>query len=71
MKRVQIQSDKLLSIGYDAELQVLEVEFSDHTVYQLVKVSAEVYTGLMNASDKNDYFEKFIRFEYAGQRVYP
>ena len=71
MKRIPVQSGDLLSIGYDTEIQVLEVEFCDHSVYQLVRVSADVYTALMNASDKYAYFEKFIHWEYAGQRVYP
>ena len=30
MKRVVINSEELLSVGYDAELHILEVEFNDH-----------------------------------------
>ena len=56
MKRVSIQSGELLSVGYNAELQVLEVEFIDHSVYQLVRVSAEVYTALMNLPNQYEYF---------------
>ncbi len=71
MKRVPIQSDKLLSVGYDAELQVLEVEFNDHNVYQFVNVTAAVYTALTNATDKYAYYVANIMYEFAGQRVYP
>ena len=68
-KRVSIQSGELLSVGYNNELQVLEVEFIDHSVYQLVKVSAEVYAALMNAPDKYEYFIANIDTKYLGQKV--
>ena len=47
MKYILVQSDKLLSVGYDAELQVLEIEFSDHKIYQFISVTADVYASLM------------------------
>ena len=71
MQRIPIQNSELLSVGYDAELQILEIEFSDHSVYQLVSVAADVYAALMNSEDKKAYFEKFIRWEFTGQRVSP
>ncbi len=43
MKRIPIQNVELLSVGYDAELQELEIEFSGHSTYQFVEVSTEVY----------------------------
>lgn len=69
MQRQAVNSGELLSVGYDAELQVLEVEFADHSVYQLMNVTVEVYASLMSADDQYGYFDKFIRWEYAGQQV--
>ena len=43
MKRVVVNSEELLSVGYDAELQVLEIEFSDHKIYQFISVTSDVY----------------------------
>ena len=37
MKRIAITSGELLSVGYDAELQVLEVELNDHSVISLLE----------------------------------
>ena len=69
MKRILVNSEELLSVGYDAELQVLEVEFSDKNVYQLVNVSADVYASLMNAPNQYEYFMAHIDAKFLGKKV--
>ena len=71
MKRISVNSNKLLSVGYDAKLQVLEIEFNDHNVYQFVNATAAVYAALINATDKYAYYVANIMYEFAGLRVYP
>ena len=69
MKRVPIQSDKLLSIGYDAELHVLEVELSNHDVYQFVQISAAMYAALINAPNIYEYFKANIDTKFLCRKV--
>ena len=69
MQRTPVNSEDILSIGYNAELQILEIEFNDNSVYKFVSVSAEVYTALMNAPDKYEYFIANIDTKYLGQKV--
>ena len=69
MKRIPIQSGELISIGYDAELQILEIEFSDHDVYQFVEVSAEIYSAFMNASDLYQYFKAHIDAKFLCRKL--
>ena len=69
MKRIAVNSDELLSIGYNAELQVLEVEFSNHRIYQFVRVSAAVYAALISASNITEYFKANISENYLVQEV--
>ena len=69
MQRTAVNSDKILSIGYNAELQVLEIEFADKRVYQFVRVSTEVYASLINAPDKYSYYLAHIMNEFAGQCI--
>ncbi len=71
MKRTPINSGELISVGYDAEIQVLEVELSNHTVYQFTRVSAEVYASLLRADMPYAYFMSEIESVYANSRVYP
>ncbi|MBQ7220746.1 MAG: KTSC domain-containing protein [Synergistaceae bacterium] len=69
MKRIAVNSGELLSVGYDAELQVLEAELTDGGLYQFVKVSAEVYAALMNAQNKYGYFKAFIMEQYLVRKL--
>ena len=69
MKRILVNSEELLSVGYDAELQVLEVEFSDKNVYQLVNVSADVYASLMNAPNQYEYFMAHIDTKFLCRKL--
>lgn len=69
VKRVAVHSGELISVGYDAKLQVLEVELSNHRLYQFVRVSYEVYSALMSASNITEYFKRNIMESYLVQEV--
>ena len=69
MKRVQIHNGDLVSVGYNAELQVLEVELSGHNVFQFVRVSEAVYVALMNAPQQYEYFKANIQEKYLVQKI--
>ena len=69
MKRIPIQSGELISVGYDAELQILEIEFSDHKIYQFISVTADVYASLMNATDKYQFYISSVMYQFAGQCI--
>lgn len=43
MKRQSVESSNLASIGYDAENEILEVEFKHGGVYQYFDVPENVY----------------------------
>lgn len=65
MKREPVISSNIQSVGYDAEKQVLEVEFKSGGVYRYVGVNAETHEGLMRAASTGGYFAKHIRGKYA------
>ena len=69
MKRISVNSNELLSVGYDAKLQVLEVELSNKRVYQFVRVSDAVYASLMSASNITEYFNANFRESYLVQEI--
>lgn len=50
MKRQSVSSSNLASVGYDAENEILEIEFNHGGVYQYYDVPESVYRGLMSAS---------------------
>lgn len=66
MNRQAVDSSNLASVGYDAENQILEIEFNHGGVYQYYNVPKSIYGGLMNASSHGQYFDRKI--EKAGYR---
>ena len=69
MKRQSVESSNLASIGYDAENEILEVEFKHGGVYQYFDVPQNVYEELMNASSHGVYFSANIRNDYEYQKL--
>ncbi|RTZ01966.1 KTSC domain-containing protein [Flavobacterium sp. GSP27] len=61
MKRQSVESSNLASIGYDAENEILEVQFKHGGVYQYFDVPENVYEELMNADSHGQYFDRNIK----------
>ena len=64
MERQSVSSSNLASVGYDADNEILEVEFNNGGVYQYFDVPAEIYEDLMNAPSHGQYFSANIRNDY-------
>ena len=69
MNRKSVESSNLASIGYDAENEILEVEFKHGGVYQYFDVPLHVYEELMDADSHGVYFSANIRNDYNYQKV--
>lgn len=64
MERTQVSSTNIVSVGYDAENQLLEVEFISGAVYQYSSVPPGHFEGIMAAESKGSYFNAQIRNVY-------
>lgn len=71
MKRQIVNSKDLVSIGYEGEICVLEVELQNGGIYQFHEVSHETYALLMKANVPCDFFTAHIRDKYLVQCIYP
>lgn len=69
MNRSPVSSSNIRSIGYNAQLSVLEVEFASGDVYQYFNVPEHLHHELMNASSKGQYLNEYIKFSYRYQKV--
>lgn len=69
MKRIEVESSMLASIGYDSKKKILEVEFNHGGVYQYFDVSKRVYDELMSADSHGSYFYHNIRDDYQYGRI--
>lgn len=69
MKRNQVISSAIVSIGYDAKKQILEIEFPAHTVYDYYKVPEVIYKGLLYADSKGVFYNLCIKDVYEYKQV--
>ncbi|PPB48372.1 KTSC domain-containing protein [Arthrobacter pityocampae] len=65
MKRVPVESSNLVSVGYDAQIGTLEVEFKHRRFYRYFNVPPDVFDALIevNKSGKSvgTYFDLYVK----------
>jgi hypothetical protein len=70
MKRQQVQSSALQSVGYDPKNKVLELEFRDSGgVWQYFKLPSTVYNKFIHAPSLGNYFVSKIKDKYREMKV--
>ena len=63
--RVAVESSSVTSVGFDASLSAMEIEFAGGAVYRYFAVHA----ALMDASSKGVFFNLHVRAKYSFARV--
>jgi hypothetical protein len=71
MHRAPVTSSSLNSVGYDAERQVLEVEFVDGDVYQYFDVPREKYEAFLQSHSLGQFMNWQIKERYRYQFIPP
>jgi hypothetical protein len=61
MVRSAVRSSSVLSVGYDGEQQVLEVEFGNGGIYRYLDVPAEVYRELLKCDSIGGFVNRKIK----------
>ena len=69
MKRTQVVSSNISSIGYDEDSSTLEIEFNSGAVYQYFDVPLKIFEGISNADSKGQYFAQHIKGYYRFVKV--
>lgn len=71
MKRTRLKSDKLISIGYDQDERILEVEYKTKGVYHFINVPSQIYQSMREPwiESPDDFFSKIIECNYAFYKV--
>lgn len=70
MERITLDSEALASVGYDARLRVLEVEFTSGRVYQYFGVPRHEVEKLLGAASQGAYFSERVRDRYRYELVH-
>lgn len=61
MRRTQISSEAIASVGYDAPARILEVEFISGEVYRYFDVAQGEVDGLFGADSRGAYLNDRIK----------
>jgi hypothetical protein len=61
MQRTQVSSSNLMSIGYDVDSKILEIEFLSRDIYQYFDIPKNIFQGLMNAASHGTYLDANIK----------
>ena len=69
MNRKSVSSSNLTSIGYDAENEILEIEFKHGGIYQYDDVPESEYEALINADSHGKYFSANVRNNYEYHKI--
>ena len=72
MERQPVDSSLIRAVAYDLPSSILEVELiGDGSVYDYFDVPLSVYTELMEAESKGEYFNEYIKDLYAFRKRVP
>lgn len=69
MHRRSVESTAVLSVGYDRNRRVLEVEVEGGAVYQYLGVPAREYLALLAADSVGRYYNQRIKPNYDFRKV--
>lgn len=69
MERTPVSSSNISAIGYDADSQVLEIEFTNGAVYSYSGVPPNEYEGFINADSKGKYLHANIKNRYSFMKL--
>jgi hypothetical protein len=64
MDRIIVNSSNIITVGYNADSKILEVEFRTGKVYQYEDVPEDIYQELMAASSKGQFFHDNVMNQY-------
>jgi KTSC domain-containing protein len=71
IRREQVDSNAIASIGYSKRRHILEIEFVNGAVYRYLEVAPSVYRELMAADSKARYYLANVKGRYLSVRVRP
>ena len=69
MDRIKVTSQMIRSVGYDKAGRVLEVEFSNASVYQYKGVEESVHRDMMRGKSIGQYFIANVKNRYNCDKI--
>ena len=69
MKRLEVNSSMIKSIGYEHQYLIMQVEFTNGTIFNYLGVSPSVFDELKYSDSIGKSFNSFIRGKYQAEKI--
>lgn len=69
MIRKPVKSSNIVSIGYNIQEKILEIEFISSGIYRYFEVPIEIYDSFLKSSSKGKFVHKNIRGRYRYENI--
>ncbi len=70
MDRKPVNSSSIRSVGYDATLRIMEIEFDSGGIYQYFDTPQHLYQEMMSATSKGKFFDSnIIKHHYRYRKI--
>lgn len=69
MERIEVESSNIKAIWYNKDISILEIEFTNNSVYQYLEVPEDEYIGIMNADSHWKYLNSNIKPFYKYKQI--
>src|SRR5262245_19304278 len=71
IRRQEVQSSAIATIGYSRRRHILEIEFVNGAVYRYFDVPIVIYRNLMSSESKARFYDSDVRKHYRSVLVQP
>jgi hypothetical protein len=69
VERIPVRSSNIVSVGYEDDDGILEVEFSGGVLYEYYRVPRQVFDALVSSSSPGQYLATNVKDVYQFRRV--
>jgi KTSC domain len=69
LQRQPVTSSRILSIGYDPENHMLEIQFREQGIYQYLGIPERVHQSFMSAVSKGRFFDGVIKGKFLCRKM--
>ena len=69
MERIKVKSSNIVSIGYNINEELLEIEFKGNRIYHYKDVPEYLYQDLINAESIGKFFNSNIKDQFTTEKV--
>ncbi len=69
IQMIHVESSNVEAIGYNEDLEILQIEFKNKLIYQYFNVPKDVYKEMTEANSVGQFFHTNIKNKFSGDKI--